>query len=270
MLKETSLGFVGSGKMAEAMIKGVVDGGVVVPNRIVATGPRAERGRQLENTYGIITSTDNLQVLEADIIVLSVKPQMWPRVVSQLRGQVSKKTLLISIMAGVSLMHISKKLGYDGPTIRAMPNTPGAIGKGITVWCTNVSVTVSQKERAVTLLGALGTEIYVDDEKYIDMATAVSGSGPAYIFLLMETMIDAAVRCGLPRHLAKKLVIDTALGSVEYAKQIGEHLASLRDDVTSPAGTSAEAVYTLEEAGFRASIHRAIKAAYLQAKELGK
>jgi len=270
MLKSAKLGFIGSGKMAEAIIKGVLDQRVAMSEQIIATGPRTERGAQLATRYSIATSTDNLQAAISDVIVISVKPQMWSRVASQLRDQVSKRTLIISIMAGVSIMRITKTLGHEGAIVRAMPNTPGAIGRGTTVWCANNLVTGRQKEQAAALLGALGVEKYVDDERYINMATAVSGSGPAYTFLFMEALVDAAVRCGLGHDMAEQLVIETVQGSVEYAKQAGKHLAQLRNDVTSPAGTSAEALYVLEEAGFRSAILRAVTAAYLRARELGK
>jgi pyrroline-5-carboxylate reductase len=151
-----------------------------------------------------------------------------------------------------------------------MPNTPAQIGEGITVWTASASVSEGQKETARAILSALGEEIFVEDENYLDMATALSGTGPAYVFLFMEALIDAGVHMGFPRRIAEQLVVQTLRGSVDYYQKAEHHPAGLRNQVTSPGGTSAEALYYLEKAGFRTAISRAVWAAYQRSLELGK
>lgn len=264
------LGFIGSGKMAEAMISGLLEGTLVVPENITASGPREERGEKLLQHFpGITVTTDNLQVVKTDIIVLSVKPQTLPVVLRELHGQMNKEALVISIVAGMTIERIAEGLGHDC-IVRSMPNTPGQINQGITVWTKSECVSSQQEAHARTILGALGKEIQVKEEKYIDMATALSGSGPAYVFLFMEALIFAGVRIGLPREIAYELVMETLQGAGEYAYRSGRDLELLRNEVTSPAGTTAAALYELESAGFRVGIADAVKAAFLRSFELGK
>jgi pyrroline-5-carboxylate reductase len=176
---------------------------------------------------------------------------------------------VLSIVAGASIDTISSGLNHPA-VVRSMPNTPAQIGEGITIWTTSEGITEEQKETARTLLAALGQEIYVEEESYLDMATALSGTGPAYVFLFMEAMIDAGVHLGFPRRIAEQLVVQTVRGSVDYYSRNSTHPASLRNQVTSPGGTSAAALYYLEKAGFRTAISRAVWAAFERSQELGK
>ncbi len=267
MLKNLRLGFIGSGKMAEAMISGLLTKQLVGPTQIIATGPRTKRAQELREKYNITTDTDNLSVVELDVITLAVKPQTMPKIIQELKGKISGKTLLISIAAGISLK-ILEQIGAKH-IARAMPNTPGQINKGITVW-TSTNGTDKHKKQAAAILGALGSEVFVEEEKYLNMATALSGTGPAYVFLFMEALVDAGIRMGLPQYLSKQLVIETLTGSTLYAGEIDDHLAQLRDNVTSPAGTTAEALFELEQAGFRTALAKAVEAAYRRSIELGK
>jgi len=267
MLQNLRLGIIGSGKMAEAMISGLLAKKLVKPSQITATGPRQDRARELHKKYGIVTDTNNLSAVEAEVVILAAKPQTMPKIIQEIKGKINTKTLLISIAAGVSLQTLSETRVLH--LARAMPNTPGRINRGITMWSSN-NATVKQKKQAAAILGALGAQVFVDEEKYLDMATALSGTGPAYVFLFMEALVDAGIRIGLPRYLSEQLVIDTVSGSAEYAKKVGEHLARLRDDVTSPAGTTAEALFELEQAGFRTALAKAVVAAYKRSIELGK
>ncbi|TLN27518.1 pyrroline-5-carboxylate reductase, partial [bacterium] len=205
----------------------------------------------------------------ADVVILSVKPQRLDRVLENLRGHIRADALVISIVAGASIEKISSQLTHDC-VVRSMPNTPGQIGEGITVWTASPAVTPQQKEMTQKILGALGQEVYVEEENYLDMATALSGTGPAYVFMFLEAMIDAGVHLGFPRRIAEQLVLQTVSGSVEYSRRKKSHPAALRNEVTSPGGTSAEAIYYLEKAGFRTAISRAIWAAYERSQELGK
>jgi len=266
MLKDLQLAFVGSGKMAEAMFGGLLSKKLVKPENIIATGPRLKRARDLELKYKIKASTKNVDALAADVITLAVKPQSMPKVIQELKGKVDKKTLVISIAAGITLKKLAELEVKH--TVRAMPNTPGQISRGITVW-TSQNGTDGHKKQTAAILRALGKEVFVDDEKYLDMATALSGTGPAYVFLFIEALVDAGLRMGLPRHLSKQLVLETVAGSALYAGKVGEHPALLRDNVTSPAGTTAEALFHLEQAGFRTALAVAVNAAYERSKALG-
>ena len=266
---EKKIAFIGSGEMAEAMIAGLLRQKLARPENLRASGPRSERGVQLKEEYGIQPFTDNnAAVLKADLVVLSVKPQRLSSVLKGLKN-ISPVAFVLSIVAGAPIQKIAAAL-KNAAVVRAMPNTPAQIGEGITVWAAAPEVSAVQKEIARSLLGALGEEIFVEDENYLDMATALSGTGPAYVFLFMEALIDAGVHMGFSRRIAEQLVVKTLTGSVAYYQNIQTHPAALRNQVTSPGGTSAEALYYLEKAGFRTAISRAIWAAFQRSLELGK
>ena len=268
MLKK-KIAFVGPGVMAEAMIAGLLNQKLAKPENIIAAGPREERGDQLTKKYGIKFTVDNSSaVAHADVVVLSVKPQRLSEVMKGLKG-IRSDALVLSIIAGANIKKISTGLKHKA-IVRSMPNTPGQIGEGITVWTSSKEVTEEQQEMARAILGALGDQVFVEDESYLDMATALSGSGPAYVFLFTEAMIDAGVHMGFPRRIAEQLVLQTIKGSASFYHQAGRHPATLRNQVTSPGGTSAEALYYLEKAGFRTAISRAVWAAYQRSFELGK
>ena len=264
--------FIGPGVMAEAMIAGIIRCGVAAPEQMTASGPRINRGRDLSDRYGILSQTDNIAAVEdADVVVLCVKPQHLKVVFPELAGRIKPSALILSIIAGATIEKLSH--GLQCPNIvRSMPNTPAQIGEGITVWTTASAVSEEQHQIAQKMLGALGEEIYLAEEYYMDMATALSGTGPAYVFMFMEAMVDAGVHLGFPRRVAEQLVAQTVRGSVDYYRQREHpvHLARLRNQVTSPGGTSAAALYYLEKAGFRTAISRAIWAAYERSQALGK
>lgn len=268
MLK-TRIAFIGPGAMAEAMIAGLLREKLASPKSLLASGPRKERVDQLKEKYGIQPFTDNsLAAAQAGVVVLSVKPQRLTGVMKNLKG-IKPGALVLSIIAGAGIKKLTHGLKHAA-IVRSMPNTPAQIGEGITVWTTSEAVTEKQKETARAILSALGREIFVEDEQYLDMATALSGTGPAYVFMFMEAMIDAGVHMGFPRRIAEQLVVQTLRGSVDFYENNEVHVAALRNQVTSPGGTSAEALYYLEKAGFRTAISRAIWAAYQRSLELGK
>jgi pyrroline-5-carboxylate reductase len=269
MLNHKKIAFVGSGVMAEAMIKGLLRQGLVAAEQVSASGPRPERGQELFDRYAVGTTTDNVQAVEsAEVVVLSIKPQMLCPVLEELGGHVAADALVLSIVAGAKMDTIQRMLEVPA-VVRVMPNTPAQIGLGISVWTATEATTEVQRGQSLAILRALGEEVYVDDERYLDMATALSGTGPAYVFLLMEAMVDAGVHLGFSRHVSERLVIETLRGSVEYARQSPRHLAALRNQVTSPGGTSAEAIYHLEKGGLRTVLSRAIWAAYQRSRSLG-
>lgn len=268
MLKK-NIAFIGPGVMAEAMIAGLLYKKLARPENIIASGPREERGAELRKRHGIETTTDNASAArEADVVVLSVKPQRLSEVMKGLKG-IRADALVLSIVAGASIKKISTGLKHKS-VVRSMPNTPGQIGEGITVWTASKEVTEEQQAMTRAILGALGAEVCVEDESYLDMATALSGTGPAYVFLFTEALIDAGVHMGFPRRIAEQLVLQTLKGSASFYEYAGRHPATLRNQVTSPGGTSAEALYYLEKAGFRTAISRAVWAAYQRSLELGK
>jgi len=263
------IAFIGPGVMAEAMIAGLLNRKLSKAQNISVSGPRAERGEELRKKYGIRVTTDNAAAVhDADVVVLSVKPQRLTEVMKGLKG-IRADALVLSIIAGASMKKIGAGLKHKS-IVRSMPNTPGQIGEGITVWAASKEVSEEQRGLAQSILGALGAEVFVEDESYLDMATALSGSGPAYVFLFTEALIDAGVHMGFPRRIAEQLVLQTIKGSADFYEQAGRHPATLRNQVTSPGGTSAEALYYLEKAGFRTAISRAVWAAYQRSLELGR
>ena len=270
MKTQTKFAIIGAGTMGEAIIAGLLRQKLTSPENIYASEPRLERCEELQIKFGIKTSTQNVQVLaDADVVLLSVKPQVLDKVLNELKGFIPTEAVVISIIAGATIDKISNGLAHQA-LVRTMPNTPGQIGKGITVWFASNAVTEKHLEKVLLMLQALGENVQVDEEYYLDMATAVSGTGPMYVYLFMEAFMDSAVHLGFSRHVAEKLVIDTIRGSVDYYESQSVHVADLRNKVTSPGGTSAAALYYLEKAGFRTAISRAIWAAYSRSQQLGK
>jgi pyrroline-5-carboxylate reductase len=271
MKSDTKIAFVGPGVMAEAMIAGLIRKKLVGPDSIVVSGPSAARVKELSARHAIRSATDNAAAVEkAEVVVLAVKPQRLEHVLNDIRGSVKPSALVLSIVAGATIEKIGVGLDHL-EIVRSMPNTPAQIGEGITVWYAADAVSERQREMAGEILGAFGDEVLVDEERFLDMATALSGTGPAYVFLFMEAMVDAGVHLGFSRRVAEILVAKTVRGSVDFYSNLDDptHLARLRNQVTSPGGTSAAALYYLEKAGFRTAISRAIWAAYERSRELG-
>jgi pyrroline-5-carboxylate reductase len=270
MIRDLRIAVIGAGAMGEAMIGGLLKQELVAPDQITATGPRAERREELSQRYGIRTTADNAEAARwAQVVLFTVKPQMLLKILPTLRGALRDGELVISTVAGAPIRHFADLLDHPA-IVRSMPNTPAQIGEGMTVWTAAEAVSEQQRGWARIVLGTLGKELYVADENYLDMATALSGTGPAYFFLLMEAMIDAGVHLGFPRYMAQELVLQTMLGSVRYAIQSDKHAAELRNGVTSPGGTTAAALYELERGGLRTVLSDAIWAAYRRSAELGK
>jgi len=268
-LAKRTIATVGSGVMAEAMIAGLLRGKLVSPGRLVASHPRPERREQLTAEYAIRTVASNVEaVTGADVVLLAIKPQMLGRVGREIGPHLKRGQLVLSILAGATTRALSATLGHD-QIVRSMPNTPARLGRGMTVWYATPETTAEQRAQAAALLGSLGVQLEVDDEKMVAMATAVSGTGPTYVFLVMEALIDAAVHLGFPRHVAHDLVIETLEGSTLFAKQSGMHPAELRNMVTSPGGTSAAALHELESGRLRTVLSEAVWAAFRRTVELG-
>jgi pyrroline-5-carboxylate reductase len=261
---------VGSGVMAEAMIAGMLRGSLVGADQVVASHPRAERREQLEREYGVQTVASNVAAVDgSDVVLLAIKPQMLARVGREIGPHLQRGQLVLSVIAGATTRALTGILGHD-QVVRSMPNTPARLGRGMTVWYATPEVTSEQRAQARALLGALGAQIEADDERFVAMATAVSGTGPTYVFLVMEALIDAAVHLGFPRHVAHDLVIETLEGSTLFAKQSGLHPAELRNMVTSPGGTSAAALHELESGRLRTVLSEAVWASFRRTLELGE
>jgi pyrroline-5-carboxylate reductase len=269
-LDNERIAVIGCGVMGEAMVKGLLHERLVRPDQIVVSHPREERCRDIGERYGVRTTTGNRAAAEgATMVVMAIKPQFFDEVAAELKGAVLDRALVVTIVAGVRMAHAVEVL--DATRVaRVMPNTPGQIGRGISVWTATDAVNDEDRQRVRALLSALGVEEWVRHENELDMATALSGTGPAYVFLFMEALIDAGVHLGFSRRLASKLVFETVRGSVEYAAGNTLHPAELRNQVTSPGGTSAEAQAQLERGRLRTVLSDAVWAAYRRCVQLGE
>jgi len=274
-LANTKLAFIGCGVMAESIVAGLLRKKLVKATQIVASHPRKNRRQELGGKYGIEVfeenskAVENIRENENSIVILCVKPQRIKGVLEELKGVVKPNQIVASIIAGARIEMISEMLG-NRKIVRAMPNTPSQIGAGITAWTCTDEVSDSEKAQIKALLTALGKELHVETENMIDMATSLSATGPTYIFLVMEALTDAGVHLGFSREMAKELVQETMLGSVLFAMESHKHPAELRNMVTSPGGTSADAIYQMEKGGLRTVLSKAVYAAYSRAVALGE
>jgi pyrroline-5-carboxylate reductase len=274
-LKDLHLAFVGCGIMGESMVAGLLRKQLVDPANVTASHPRSERLLELAERHAITTCHDNAEAVRRvagypdSAVVICVKPQRLERVLNDLRGILQPDQLVISIVAGAKIGHLADALG-TAKVVRAMPNTPSQIGAGITAWTCTSAVGDIECGHVCEMLSALGRELFVETENMIDMATSLSATGPTYIFMVMEALTDAGVHLGFSRDMAKELVQETMLGSVKFAIESHKHPAELRNMVTSPGGTSAEAIYQMEKGSLRTVLSKAVYAAYKRAVELGK
>ncbi|HUQ06883.1 MAG TPA: pyrroline-5-carboxylate reductase [Kofleriaceae bacterium] len=265
-----TFGFLGAGNMAEALIRGLIQGGVVPPEHIIASAPRTERQDELRTTYGIVTTGDNSEVARrAEVLVLSVKPQILERVVHEVAAHVSAGTLVVSVAAGVDTATIEGLLPTGARVVRAMPNTPALVRAGATAISRGSHATEADLGEARTMFDAVGMTVVLD-EYQLDAVTGLSGSGPAYIFLILEALADAGVKVGLSRRNAQRLAAQTVMGSAKMLLDTDEHPGRLKDMVTSPGGTAIAGLHTLEQGGLRTTLINAVETATKRAKELGR
>jgi pyrroline-5-carboxylate reductase len=269
MFEGNKIAFIGAGIMGGTMIEGLIDNKMVTPDQIVAADPHEARGNELVAKLGIHYTSSNTEAVEgADVLVLSVKPQQLERVLHEIRGRADSLPLILSIVAGIKIRSIAEDV-HNSRIVRAMPNTPGQIGEGISVWTATYEVLDEQRTQAQAILSALGDDIFMEDERYLDMATALSGSGPGFVFMFIEAMVDAGVRMGFSRKHSEQLVLQTFKGSILYAIDSGTHPTILRNNVTSPGGTTAAGLFEMEKQGFRTAVAEAVWAAYQRSMELG-
>jgi len=264
------LAVVGGGAMGEALLAAAIAQEVCTADAITVGEPVASRRAHLVETHGVGVDSDNAKVVAgADVVILAVKPQQVQEALPPLQAALSRNALVISIMAGVPLGTIGSLLDHQS-LVRAMPSILATIGEAATVWTATATTTSEQRSQAQALFAAAGLELFVADEHYLDMATAVNGSGPGFVFLLLEALIDGAVRVGLPRDTAAALIIQTVKGSALMAQNQEQHLAELRNLVTSPGGTTAAGLQALEAGGARAALQDAVMAAYRRSQELAE
>jgi pyrroline-5-carboxylate reductase len=269
-LSNSRLAFVGCGVMAEAIIAGLLRKKLVAPEQISGSHPRQARREEMHVKYGVEMFENNRDAITgSSLFVLAVKPQRLHRVLEELKGALVKEQLVVSIVAGARIATIAEEL-LHASIVRAMPNTPAQIGEGVTAWTTSAEVNETQERQVCAMLEALGKAVRVENEHQIDMATALSATGPTYIFLMMEALIDAGVHMGFSRHVAQELVHQMMLGAVLFARESHKHPAELRNMVTSPGGTSAEAIYQMEKGSLRTVLSKAVWAAYQRAESLGR
>jgi pyrroline-5-carboxylate reductase len=267
---ERTIAFIGAGNMAEALIKGLLRAGTARPDSIIATGRRQERLDTLQRTYGVRTTLDNVAaVREADVVVLAVKPQALDKLLIQVAPAADQKKLFISVAAGVPISVMERRLGQGMRVIRTMPNTPSLVGMGACALALGEHGTEEDMAVASRIFQSVGITTVVE-ENLLDAVTGLSGSGPAYIFLIIEALSDAGVKVGLPRYTAQKLAAQTVLGSAQLLIETNAHPGQLKDQVTSPGGTAIAGLHTLEAGGLRTTLINAVEAATRRSRELGE
>jgi pyrroline-5-carboxylate reductase len=270
ILASHTIGFIGAGNMAEALIRGLIKGDHVPPGSVFASGPRTERLAELHRHFGIDTTTDNREVAKrCNLVVLSVKPQILDKVLREIGDQLKPGTLVVSIAAGVDTATIEEAVADGVRVVRAMPNTPALVGAGATAISAGKHASVADLATAKALFDAVGITVELD-ENQLDAVTGLSGSGPAYIFLILEALADAGVKVGLARRNAQRLAAQTVMGSAKMLLETDEHPGKLKDMVTSPGGTAIAGLHTLEEGGLRTTLINAVETATKRSRELGR
>lgn len=266
----TKLAVIGAGMMGSAIVTGIVEKSVLDPKEIFLSDPDTEKVQKLCERLGTNAAASNAEAAAgADVILIAVKPQFLQSAIQNLKENISADALVMTIVAGVPVSRYLESLGV-ARVIRIMPNTPAQVGEGVCAWYATGEVTAEQKALGERILSALGTEFEVKRESDLDLVTATSGSGPAYVYLFIESMTDAAVQLGLPRQLAQQIVLQTVLGSAVYMKKAGKHPVILKNEVTSPGGTTAAALAMMEKEGLRTAITDGMIACYQKTLELGK
>ena len=264
-----TIGFIGAGNMAEAMIRGLLRGNDFAPEQVSASGPRQERADELRDKYGIAATTDNKVPAGAEIVVLSVKPQILSRVLDEVATAINKDALVISIAAGVPVAANQARLAKGTRVVRAMPNTPALVDAAATAIAGGDHASESDLAEAKKIFDAIGITVILE-ESAMDAVTGLSGSGPAYVFLILEALSDAGVKVGLSRRTAQLLAAQTLLGSAKMLLETNEHPGRLKDMVTSPGGTAITGLHTLENGGVRTTLMNAVEAATRRSRELGE
>ena len=269
MLTKKTIGFIGAGNMGEALIKGLLASKKVTPGQILVTDKIKERLAYMAEHYEVKVFSKNFEVAKgAEIIILAIKPNDIKPVLQEIGSDLNKGKLLISIAAGITMDFILQNLSHAVPLIRVMPNTPALVLEGAIGICPSQGISKEDRDIATSIFEAVGKVVLIENEGLMDAVTGLSGSGPAYVFLILEALSDAGVSVGLPRKTANLLAIQTVFGSAKLAMESGRHLGELKDMVTSPGGTTIAGLEKLEDGGIRAAIMKAVEAATKRSKEL--
>jgi len=271
MLRNKKIAIIGVGKMGGTLINSVIKNHLVKKENLFGSTAQEKHVKEIELKYGIKTFLNNEEMVsEKDIILLAIKPQLMKKVINQIKGVVSEKQLIISIAAATSTQFIENCLGKNIPVIRAMPNTPALINEGMTVLCPGRYVKKQHIQMAIDIFGAIGLAEIVHREELMDVATALSGSGPAYAYIMIESLTEGGVRMGLPRELAQKMAAQTLMGASKMVLNTGMHPALLKDAVTTPAGVTVDGLMELEDGGIRVTLIKAVSRATEKSKELSR
>ncbi len=264
------IGFIGCGNMAAAMIAGIVDSGVFAPDAVMASNPSRGKLEAIQASHGIRITQDNMSVAEfADILVLAVKPYFYEQVAEEIRESLPETTIVVTIAAGISIEKMQTQLGRPQPVVRTMPNTPALVKAGVTAVCKSQEVPADIYGEVVKFLKSFSKVVELPESK-MDVVPAISGSSPAYVYMLIQAMADAGVRDGLTRKAAQEMAAQAVLGAAKMVLETGLHPEDLKDRVCTPGGTTIEAVLTLEQKKFRAAVQEAMKACTEKTKEMTK
>jgi len=264
------IGFIGSGNMAHAIISGLLSCGVIKRKNIFSSDPSPQRRDQFSKEFSIETFSSNIQMVnKSDVIILAIKPQVMEKVLNELKGQIKQEHLLISIVAGIPIVFISKVLGNNLKIIRVMPNAPAIVKEGISAISHGKNISHKELALAEDIFNSIGKTVFLE-ESYLDAVTGLSGSGPAYIFLIIESLIEGGVASGLPWEISKELVLQTVAGSVSMIRITGKHPSELKGMVTSPGGTTIAGLKVLEDKKIRFAIIKAVESATKRASQLGR
>lgn len=265
-----TIGFIGCGNMAKAMIGGIVTSKLYSPQKIMVSNPSNPSLQEVKEKFKVITTNDNMKVAEyADILILSVKPNKYAHVIEKIKAVVKSNVVIVSIAAGMSIENIKKYFGKDIKIIRSMPNTPALVGEGMSSLCRNRNVTDDEMELVSNIFKAFGKSEVVE-EKLMDVVTSVGGSSPALVYMFIEALADGGVLEGLPREKAYKMAAQAVLGSAKMVLETGKHPGQLKDEVCSPGGTTIEAVYSLEKNKFRSAVIEAVRVCTEKSKNMAK
>ena len=262
------IGFIGSGNMCTAMIGGILNAKLIQKNQIICSDPSCDKLKMMSEKFGVLTTTDNQEVAsKADILVLSVKPQFYKVVIKEIKTV--RDVIIVTIAAGQKIENIKYLFGTDIKVVRVMPNTPALVGEGMSAICPCPMISPEEQTLICNIFNSFG-KCEIIPENLMDVVTGVSGSSPAYIFILIEAMADVAVAEGMPRDKAYKFAAQTVFGSAKMMLETNKHPGELKDMVCSPGGTTIEGVLKLEETGFRTSIQEAVRAAIKKSRDMGK
>ena len=265
-----TIGFIGCGNMAQAMIGGIVKSNLVSSEKVIASNPSDNSLNKVKKEYNILVTKDNVEVAKfADIVILAIKPDKYFQVIDEIKPYLKKEVVIVTIAAGITLEHMSSKLGEGSKVIRTMPNTPALVGQGMSALCANGNTNKEELQDVVDIFESFG-KVELLEENLIELVPAVSGSSPAYVYMFIEALGDGAVLQGMPRDKAYRMAAQAVLGAAKMVLETGQHPGKLKDDVCSPGGSTIEAVYTLEKNNFRGSVIAAMESCTEKSIKMGE